>query len=295
MIRRIVVLLAALALPSVAQAQNGGFIQYVPSGLPQNFQADGADSFGVRNGGTTGTPVPQTWSVYNFCDGVDCATGYERLSMYWLSNVAIISPLAAGTGTTSRVLSLRINGSVNNRIDLAPAQWDVILNGAGVFSSNISALYPATTDGHALGLSNKLWSAVAVSRVIMGSKSKSLTDAGAAVTLITVPIASNSYQAGEVIWSAESTDATDYRTTAGRVRWAGISKAATPTCPNPTAVGADLTASSNASTLVCTWTEAVNSTNCDIKVTCTDNTAGTQTMTIRYRVDMPTVATLVLP
>jgi hypothetical protein len=36
-------------------------------------------------------------------------------------------------------------------------------------------------------------------------------------------------------------------------------------------------------------------TNCDIQVTCTDNLAGTQTMAIESRLDMPTPNTVVIP
>jgi hypothetical protein len=170
----------------------------------------------------------------------------------------------------------------------------VSTGGVGRINFFATSLYPTTTDAVALGSGTQSFTTANLTRGIQGSKSKSLTDAGAAVAVIRVPVASNGYQAGEVIWNCQSTDATDYRTTAGRIRFAAISKAAAPTC-TVNVVGTDLTASSNGNTLVCTWTNVVNSTNCDLSVACVDNTAGTQTMTINFRPDMPTTATLVYP
>lgn len=155
-------------------------------------------------------------------------------------------------------------------------------------------LYPSVTDNALLGLSSRLISTFYLSRGTQGAKSKTLTDAAAAAAVIRVPVATAGFQAGEVIWNAQSTDGTDHRTTKGRIQWAGVNKAGTLTC-TVGVIGTDLTASSNANTLVCTWTNVVNTTNCDLSITCTDNTAGSQTMTANFRVDMPTTATLVFP
>jgi hypothetical protein len=126
-----------------------------------------------------------------------------------------------------------------------------------------------------------------VTRYVDGSTAKTLTDAGAAVAVWRCAIPSNDYLGGEIIWSTKSTDATDYRVTQGRIRFAGVNKAGTNTCTAINVVGTDLTASSNANTLVCTWTNVVNTTNCDLSVTCTDNTAASQTMSVNSRLDMP--------
>lgn len=129
---------------------------------------------------------------------------------------------------------------------------------------------------------------------LLGGVAKTLTDAAAATPVIRVPIATAGFRAGEVLWNAQSTDGTDHRTTAGVVRFAGVNKAGTPTC-TVGVVGTDLTASSNANTLVCTWTNVVNTTNCDLSVTCTDNTAAPQTMTINVRANMTTTAAITFP
>lgn len=125
-----------------------------------------------------------------------------------------------------------------------------------------------------------------LSRAVMGGKSKTLTDAGAAVAVWSCAIPTSDYLGGELIWTAKSTDATDFRATQGVVRFAGVNKAGATTC-TINAVGTDLTASSNANTLVCTWTNVTSTTNCNLSVTCTDNTAGTQTMSVVSRLDMP--------
>jgi len=124
-------------------------------------------------------------------------------------------------------------------------------------------------------------------KYIEGSSAKTLTDAAAAVAVWRCAIPSNDYLGGEIIWSTKSTDTTDYRVTQGRIRFAGVNKAGTNTCTAINVVGTDLTASSNANTLVCTWTNVVNTTNCDLSVTCTDNTAASQTMSVNSRLDMP--------
>jgi hypothetical protein len=240
MLRRLAVLLAALALPSVAQAQLcGGNICY--------FQSGGVISTPLLlPDGSAALPAVGPAS--------EPTTGF-----YFTAGVARLS-LAA----TQRML------------------WGA------------TYMQPGSTDTTTLGGPTLLFSGAYLTQFIQGSKSKSLTDAGATVAVIRVPIASNGYQAGTVTWNAQSTDATDYRTTNGTIQFAGISKAAAPTC-TVNVVGTDLTASSNANTLVCTWSNAVNSTNCDLSVTCTDNTAGTQTMTIKFRADMTTIAVLVFP
>lgn len=169
------------------------------------------------------------------------------------------------------------------------------IGGAAQWVISANELYPGTNDTDNIGTGgNNQVAYLFLSRAIEGSKSKSLTDGAAATPVIRVPVATSGYQAGEVIWNAQSTDATDFRTTAGRIRFAGVNKAGTLTC-TVNVVGTDLTASSNVNTLVCTWTNVVNTTNCDLSVTCTDNTAGSQTMTINVRADMPTTAALTFP
>lgn len=126
-------------------------------------------------------------------------------------------------------------------------------------------------------------------RLIQGSKSKSLTDAAAAVSVVRIAVATNGYIGGKMIWTANSTDATDRLTTSGEVTFAGADTAGTVTCGIGAPYGL-VTAYRRGNTLLCTFTAVTSTTNCDIQVTCTDNLAGSQTMAIEWRLDMPTIS-----
>jgi hypothetical protein len=166
------------------------------------------------------------------------------------------------------VLSLVLLASAPSYAQFTTAQMQVLSN---LFSGSMTNIYS-----------------------MQGSKTKSLTDAGAAVAFVNVAIPASGYAGGEVTWSVTSTDSTDYRVTQGIVRFAGVNKAGTMTCTG-NVVGTDLTASSNANTLVCTWTFTTGTASCDVKVTCTDNTAGTQPMTLYGQVNQPILNTLTFP
>ena len=127
---------------------------------------------------------------------------------------------------------------------------------------------------------------------IQGSYSKTLTDAAAAASFTRIAVTSNSYEGGELLWVATSTDATDYRALTGRTRFSAVNKAGAETC-DIAAAGTDLLESSNGNALACTWTCAnVAADTIDLQVTCTDNTAGDQTIAMRGRLDLPIPATV---
>ena len=215
---------------------------------------------------------PQDLTIYQFCDAEpNCSTGYNRARIGWSLHASFfdVAYEYAGTGT-GKILRLG-KGFQNIQIqNLVIPVWEGASN----------PLYQ-------FGAATQVWGPEYWSGPDSGGYKKSLTDAGAAVAIVNAAIADGKYGGGEIMWAAVSTDAADYRVTEGRVRYAGVNKGGTMTCPNPTAVGTDLTASSNANTLVCTWTGAAGTASCDIKVTCTDNTAGSQTMAIYYRVSTP--------
>ena len=164
--------------------------------------------------------------------------------------------------------------------------------GSASFSAYGSAINPAVSDGRTLGDSAALWQSLALSRSIQGSKAKSLTDAAAAVSFTRIAVPTNGYIGGELIYTANSTDGTNRLTTTGRYNFAGADTAGTVTCGTPNAVGTPATAYRRANTLVCAVTAVTSTTNCDLQVTCTDNLAGTQTVTFEYRLDMPSPATV---
>lgn len=65
------------------------------------FRGTGGGRLQLRNGGTAGAPVPQTYEVYGFCDGNGCATGDTRLVMAGSSTGFNLTTQATGTGTTA--------------------------------------------------------------------------------------------------------------------------------------------------------------------------------------------------
>jgi hypothetical protein len=71
---------------------------------------DAANTLALRNGGTSGTPTPQRVNLYNFCEGQNCATGYERVGLYWTANAAYLMGESAGTGVAR---TLYIGGGSN--------------------------------------------------------------------------------------------------------------------------------------------------------------------------------------
>lgn len=234
------------------------------------FEA-GANTTGIANGGTAGAPNPQTLAVYNFCDGILCATGSESFEIKYLSNAVELNSTATGTGA-ARLVHFAISGT---------RQFSI---GAGVIT-------PATANSKDLGDQGHAWNAIYNSGGIYGARTKSLTDGAAAVAVMRVAAASGGSAGGEVVWEARSTDATDYRSLVGRIRFTGVNKGGTATC-SVGVVGTDLLASSNANTLACTWTNVASTAYCDLSVTCTDNTAAAQTMSIGFRPDIPYVGAL---
>lgn len=129
---------------------------------------------------------------------------------------------------------------------------------------------------------------------ISGCTTKALTDAAAAVSFARVAVATDGYMAGELEWTATSTDATDQIVTFGKQPIVGVDKAGTVTCAT-SAQYATTTAATNANTLVCTVTTVTSTTNCDAQVTCTNNTAGDQAINFCWRLDMPIATTVVVP
>jgi hypothetical protein len=73
---------------------------------------DAANTLALRNGGTSGTPVPQAFRVYNWFDGTNGEFGGIR----WASNVFTIGPQTAGTGI-ARATSF-VDGSGAERINI---------------------------------------------------------------------------------------------------------------------------------------------------------------------------------
>ena len=156
-------------------------------------------------------------------------------------------------------------------------------------------LIPVTTDAYYVGTAGNLYISLGISRSIQGSKSKALTDATAATPFMTVAVPTNGWAGGELIWTATSVSGADQLVANGRVRFWGTDTAGTPVC-GINVIGTDGEGhSGGANTLVCTWTNVVSTTFCALSVTCTNDLAAAQAITLYGRADMPTTNTLAFP
>jgi len=130
---------------------------------------------------------------------------------------------------------------------------------------------------------------------VAGSVSKSLTDAAAATSFATVAVPTNGHVSGELGWYAKSLSGADQLVANGRIRWWGTDTAGTPVC-GINKIGTDGEGhSGGANTLVCTWTNVVATTNCALSVTCTNDLAAAQAITLYGRLDTQTALTVVFP
>lgn len=156
----------------------------------------------------------------------------------------------------------------------------------------LAATVPSTSATYALGSSTALFTSAYLTKSVEGATSQSLTDAAAATPSVTVAVPTNGHVAGELGWTAKSVSGSDQLVANGRVRWWGTDTAGTPVC-GINKIGTDGEGHSGGSnTLVCTWTNVQSTTNCAISVTCTNDLASTQAITLYRRVDMQIPATL---
>jgi len=226
-----------------------------PAAPYANLYGDAANTLALRNGTS-----PQAFNIYKTYTN---ASNYTRLSIRATAGDFEIQSNYLGTGSATNII--------------------LVANNAYVISTQ---LIPIDNDGRDLGKFDYQWQNIYNSRGLQGSKSKTLIDAAAAASIWSCAVPTSDSIGGELIWTTESTDATDYRVTQGSIRFAGVNKAGTTTC-TVGVIGTDLTASSNGNTLVCTWTNVASGTNCLLSATCTDNTAASQTMAVNSRLDMP--------
>lgn len=163
---------------------------------------------------------------------------------------------------------------------------------AALASASVGTTSPTVTDTSALGTSSLLFTNLFRSQSIQGSKSQILTDAGAAVASVTVAIPTNGHIAGTIGWTAKSLSGTDQLVAVGDQRWWGTDTAGTPVC-GINKIGTDGEGhSGGANTLVCTWTNVVATTNCVLSVTCTNDLAAAQAITLYRSVTTQIPATL---
>jgi hypothetical protein len=257
--KRLLTLALCLLLPVVAAAQGVG-------GGPGVWQSK-ASPAGYISGGAWVNTQPFTLAAgqgLTLCNTADCVTNYERGGVRWSGNFLEIFTEKGGTGS-------------NRNISLNSA-------GGNFFAPTIQ---PLSDDTYSLGAAAGKYRTLFASRGLQGAKSTTLTDAGAAVTIERVAVPTNGYMQAATFWTANSTDGTNRLVTGGIVTWAAADTAGTVTCGAPVVTGL-VTAYKRGNTLLCTFTAATSTTNCDLQVTCTDNMAAAQTMAIEHFPIMPT-------
>ena len=239
---------ALLLWGEMAAAQSSDYIRYYP---PAGLST------------MTGTASATTTTVpFLFADGTAAVP-----SIAWSSD-------ADGSGT----------GFYRN----ATNQIGIAANGTVRWIFDGVVLGPAADDTGYIGGTGTRLASIRLLRSLEGSKSKTLTDAAAAVSFVRIAVATNASAGGTVIWNAMSTDGTAPLTQAGMTYFAGVNTAGTVTC-TVGAVGTPITAYSRVNTLACTVTTVTSTTNCDLQVTCTDNLAGDQTPVFNWRIDQPVI------
>lgn len=131
--------------------------------------------------------------------------------------------------------------------------------------------------------------------VTTSAVTKALTDAAAATSFATIAVPTNGHIGGELVWMATSLSGADQLVANGSIRIWGTDTAGTPVC-GINKIGTDGEGhSGGANTLVCTWTSVVSTTNCAVSVTCTNNLAGTQAISLTGVPTMQRPAAIVYP
>ena len=232
---------------------------------------DAANTLALRNGGTAGTPVPQTVNLYNFCDGAACVTGYERGYLGFASNELRIGTAAAGTGAVRQIALMSQYVTLRGSLGLVVETSD------------------QTNFGEALRQPKTLY----LARSIEGSKSKALT-AGAATNFVVIAIPQTAlvnFASGKVIWNVRASNATDIQTLQGESSFNCVNKADTETCAAIVTYGATAVAASAgaaADDIACTITAVTGLTDSiALAANCATAEMTETSLSISYRLDMP--------
>lgn len=290
--RRLLIVVGLLFVAASGRAQGIRYYPTIGGQFTSTLQAPAADN----------CTTPPFSFVGDATSGLcSSAAGTVNLRTAGTNHLSLTS-----TGATLGVPLLFPDGSVtapsiafttdpDTGIFLSSSNPTLGFGGVGRWSWNSAGFYPFTTDIFNLGAASRIVQNLYLSRATQGSKSKSLTDAAAATAFVTVAVPTDGWIGGQLIWTATSVSDSDHLTTQGTIRFAGAATGTTPVC-TVGVVGTDLAAVSGGSnTLVCTWTNVVASQTCALSVTCTNNLAGTQAITMYGRLDMPIAATLVFP
>ena len=229
---------------------------------------DAANTLALRNGGASGATVPQTFNIYNFCDGAACVTGYERGYLGFVSNEFRIGTAAAGTGAARQIALM--------------AQYVTLRGSLGLVVENSDQ----TNFGEALRQPKTLY----LSRSIEGSKSKALTDntATAFATMAMPQTAGSNYGGGQMIYTIFCKDAANQAQQSGTVKFACMNLAGTESCGFGTPDGVTL-GDGTAGLGTPTFTAAAGADLVTISVQsdCTGIAPTTHTIQVRFDLQQP--------
>lgn len=265
----------------LAWSNSAGIDGIAAANFDVKLYRDAAAALALRNAGTAGVPVPQTFNIYNFCDGAACATGYERVGLGWDTNILEILTESAGTGS-SRAIRVGSAGTAGFRISTNGSdKWEVTSTGN---------MLPYTTDAYGVGTGNKLVNEVYVSRATIGYKTKTLTDASAtAFVRIALPqtVGSN-FTSGSILWQLHCDNGTTgtYADRAGQTVFTCNNIAGTEACVfDSTAQQVTQAATYSFAAPTFTATGGTDTVDLNVNADC-GGVAGPTNMYIHYRLDM---------
>lgn len=96
----------ALVVRPVSSGSPNILLRDASNATQAHLWGEAANTLALRNGGTSGSPVPQTFNIYNWTDG----TNFERASLGWATNNFQLLVNAGGTGN-QRGLQIGMAGS----------------------------------------------------------------------------------------------------------------------------------------------------------------------------------------
>lgn len=242
---------------------------------------DAANTLALRNG-----TAAQAFNIYNtYTD----SGNYERLALYYSSNIAGIGTLRAGTGSARRFI---IHGSgVNPGIEFRPGGFSSTVGDLKFQSGESPAIYTTTTDATDLGRSAELFKSLYLSRSIQGSKTKALTESSA-TTVFTIALADKAVTSGTVMWAVHAADATNTQMVSNEFGFDCLNEADTEACTiNNHGTDTDNTPTG---TLTCTDAWAYGTNTASFTLDCVSSLTQT-TLNAYVRLDMLVPQTVTFP
>lgn len=238
---------------------------------------DAANTLALRNGGTAGAAVPQTFNVYNFCDGAACATGYERGAFRFATNRLEISTEVGGTGTARNIYI----GAAGGRLYVANGYFQ-----------------PSNNEGADLGDGSGAisWKSVYQTRATMGYKQKTINDASAtAFDRLALPqTLGTNMTTGVLLYHVHCDNGTmtTYADRSGEVAFSCNNIGGTEACVFDTTTAQTATQAATYALAVPTWTATGGTDTVDLNanVDCT-GVVGPTNMYIRWRLNILTPQT----